>query len=332
MNIGKMIKSLAPVIAIATIFIIGYFYYQHQKNFPNTDDAYVQANIVYIAAQVTGDVAVVYVKDQQHVKQGDPLFDINPTPFKIALEQAKAQLQDTKQQIQAAQSDLLSAQSLVAQRQAELMLSQKSYHRTMTLVKAHLYPLANGDQATSDLKVAQAALVSARTQLLEAQQKLGDPGQSNVRIQEAMAAVSQAELNLRYTHVTAPSDGDIINFTLQNGSQVTAYQDLFALVESNEWWLSANFKETQLDRIRPGMPVNVVLDMYPHKIFTGVVESISAGSGESFSLLPPENATGNWVKVTQRFPVRIALKNDDSNYPLRVGASCTATINTTHFP
>ena len=131
------------------------------------------------------------------------------------------------------------------------------------------------------------------------------------------------------THVTAPSDGILSNVTLRPGATVQAGPPLFAIIEANRWWVDANFKETDLARIKVGQPATVYLDMYPGATFDGVVESISAGSGATFSVLPPENATGNWVKVTQRFPVRITITNPPADKPLRVGASASVTIDTT---
>ena len=135
-------------------------------------------------------------------------------------------------------------------------------------------------------------------------------------------------LNLQYTKVTAPSSGQIASLTLRPGQTVTAYQPLFSLVSDKKWWAMANMKETDLSRIRVNQSAIVHVDMYPQHVFTGVVTSVSPGSGASFTLLPPENATGNWVKVTQRFPVRVDIIHPDATFPLRIGASCTVSIDT----
>lgn len=144
--------------------------------------------------------------------------------------------------------------------------------------------------------------------------------------------MAQAQLNLKYTHITAPTSGFIANLTLRQGDTVTAYQQLFALIDNQSWWVQANFKETQLTRIRPGQSATIKVDMYPRRTFSGRVMSISSAAGASFSLLPPENASGNWVKVTQRFPVKVLITAHDPRYPLRLGASSTVTINTTSHP
>lgn len=308
----------------------GYRYYLHQKYFPSTNDAYLQANVVHIAPRVNGIVKTIFIENHQRVKKGQLLFFIDPEPYQIALNQAIAELHNTIQQVHAAQADVDTARSLLLEREAERNNIFKSHHRIMTLVKQQLYPLAKGDEITSKLTVADAAVRAAKSQLKEAIEKLGHPGENNARIQEAKAAVAKAKLNLRYTHVSSPGNGYIVQFNLRKGQVVTAYQQLFSLIEDKDWWVSANFKETDLERIRPGQPVEITVDMYPNHHFQGTVDSISAGSGALFSLLPPENATGNWVKVTQRFPVRIKIHSQDQNYPLRMGASCTVTVNTTN--
>lgn len=144
----------------------------------------------------------------------------------------------------------------------------------------------------------------------------------------AKTALAKAELDLSYTRVVAPKNGKIANLTLRQGSMVEAGAPLFALVETDEWWVKANFKETELARIHRGQPASIELDMYPGHSFHGEVQSINPASGTAFSLLPPENATGNWVKVTQRFPVKVMIKNPDAAHPLRVGASSQVVIDT----
>ena len=145
-------------------------------------------------------------------------------------------------------------------------------------------------------------------------------------VQMANALVAQAKLDLQHTKIVAPANGWIANLSLRAGNVVEANQPLFALVSDEEFWIDANFKETQMDRIRPGQRVDIVIDMYPSKKFSGVVESISPSSGNAFSLLPAQNASGNWVKVTQRVPVRVKVLALDSNYPLRVGATASVKI------
>lgn len=180
---------------------------------------------------------------------------------------------------------------------AQLELDQKNADRIITLAKEDKASKAEGDQAKAKLEVSKATL-------------------------------AEAELNLNYTQITATADGILTNLNVREGDVVAAGTPLFALVEASHWWVDANYKETQLHRIRSGQPAEIKLDMYPGLTFHGIVESISAGSGAAFSLLPPENATGNWVKVTQRFTVKVKLLEQDLRHPFRIGASSLVTINT----
>ena len=229
-------------------------------------------------------------------------------------------------------SAVKAAEATLTQRQAELKNTQKSTQRTLTLVKRKLASQADADQASQNLSVAEAAVVAAQNELQEAKEKLGINGENNASLRAAKATLAQAQLDLGYTMVRAPHDGVVENVTIRPGSTVTAYQSTFSLIENRDYWASANFKETQLTRIRTGQPATIHIDMYPDQIFNGIVSSISTSSGASFALLPPENATGNWVKVTQRFPVRIKIISRYPNAPLRIGSSCTVTIDTTQSP
>jgi membrane fusion protein (multidrug efflux system) len=188
-------------------------------------------------------------------------------------------------------------QLAVNKAQAQLDLDQKNAERYITLANEGRASKLEGDEARAKLEVSKATL-------------------------------AEAKLNLQYTQVTASRDGIITNLSLREGNVVAAGIPLFALIEAGNWWVDANYKETQLKRIYPGQSAKVELDMYPGLIFRGVVESVSGGSGAAFSLLPPENATGNWVKVTQRFAVKVKLLEQDPQHPFRIGASSTVTINT----
>lgn len=325
----RILNYSTLILIIAALFIGGYFYWLHQKLYPSTDDAYIQAHVVTIAPQINGSVQQVFVKNQEHVSAHQLLFTIDATPFDIALANAKADLQNTQQEILSLQNTVKATQATLSQNQAQLIDTQKTYDRTMALVKKGYMSKSSADDMTSQLTVAKQAVIAAQDQLAESKSKLGKAGNGDAQLKAAKTAVSQAELNLQYTKIYAPASGKLAQFTLQSGQTVTAYQSLFSLVENDTWWAEANMKETDLQRVHPGQSAMIYLDMYPSHPFIGKVESIAAGSGESFSLLPPENATGNWVKVTQRFPVRIKITHTHSKFPLRIGASCTVVINTT---
>jgi len=188
--------------------------------------------------------------------------------------------------------------------EANLQNAQITAKRTLALVKTNALAKQAGDDAVAKLQSAQAA------------------------IEYDKANIERATLDLQYTRITAPVNGWITNMSLRVGDIVEINQPLFALIDNAEFWVDANYKETQLEHVKPGQRATIEVDMYPHHPFKGVVESISGGSGTAFSLLPPQNATGNWVKVTQRVPVRVHINNIDPHYPLRIGTTATVTIDT----
>lgn len=261
------LKWLALSVLTIVLVIISLVSWRYIASHPSTDDAYVQANIINIAPQISGPVAATFVNDNQYVKKGTILFTIDPKPYELAVANAAAKLE----------------------------VVEKKAKRIVTLAKQ-----GSASQEQSD--ELQAELTMAKT------------------------ASQQAQLNLAYTQVVAPADGYITNYKLRTGTMLQAGNPVFALVENNTWWVDANYKETQLERIRPGQTATIELDMYQKPVFKGIVESISSGSGSTFSLLPPENATGNWVKVTQRFQVKIKITDVPANYRLRVGSSASVTI------
>ena len=195
------------------------------------------------------------------------------------------------------------ARAQLAMAEANLFNAQQTAERVTKLVAKTVLSKQDGDNATANLQNTAAAVAVAKSNLAE------------------------AELDLQYSSVTAPTSGWVTNMNLRNGSIVTANQPLFALVSNHEYWVDANFKETELQRIKPGQKAEITVDMYPDRSFKGVVESISSGSGTVFSLLPPQNAIGNWVKVTQRIPVKIRILDMDQDYPLRIGTTASVTIN-----
>ncbi len=320
------------VLIIATL-VAGLWYWRHSINYPSTDDAYIQANVVQVAAEVAGKIANVYVANNQYVKKGTLLFQIDPLPYEFALARAQANLNVAVQAAGAAQDAVNVAKSMVVEQTARLNNTQLAYDRNMPLVKNGTLPKAQGDEITAKLKVAQAGLKAAQEKLKQAQHQLGDTGDQNAQVKQAKAQLDIAELDLKHTKIYAPAAGYVTNLNLRQGAVIANGQVLFVFIESGQWWVDANFKETQLKRLKVGQAATVTVDIYPDQKFKGVVQSISYGSGAAFSLLPPENATGNWVKVTQRFPVRISLLNPDvKQYPLRLGSSSVVVVDTVHNP
>lgn len=318
-----LVAMLALVVVIG-----GYWYYQHSIQYPSTDDAYIKADVVRVAPQVTGHVIAVPVSDQQYVKQGELLFQLDPKPFAYRVAQAKANLAQVKKTVAAQQAAVKAAAANVRDRQAKLQNARLHYRRTKDLAARHVAAQSELDDARASLDSARADLALAQAKLHQAKVQLGTTGKENSLIQQARSALDQDKLDLAYTHIHAPCSGQLSGVRLQPGDTVHAGEQQFALVCQKYFWVYANFKETDLTRIRPGQVASIYVDMYPNHTFRGVVENVNPASGSAFSLLPPENATGNWVKVTQRVPVRILFVNDSRNYPLRVQTSTEVTINT----
>lgn len=314
---------------IALVLLIAVLVYSYRaKYYPSTDNAYVGAYVVQIAPQVTGPALKIYVQNFSTVKKNQLLLEIDPVSFVAEYQDAEAKLDLARQNVQALQSTIEAAEALVTLRDSELKLALQNSSRIIQLVKRKQLSLAEGDKSTRDVSVARAALAEATNQWMKAKAQLGQKGTQNAQIREAEAKLTQARLNLGYTKIAAPVNGYIVGLTARTGAVLQRGVTYFSLVDESQWWVDANFKETDLKRVKEGQPVEIEVDIYPGHHFQGVVQSISRGSGAAFSLFPAENATGNWVKVTQRFPVRIYITDPDPRYPLRIGASSTVTVDT----
>lgn len=320
----KSLKIVGAVVMLGSIAIGLLLFWRHQERYPSTDDAYVGANIIYVAPQVTGQVAEVLVDENQPIKDGDLLFTIDDTQFKASVDQAKANLDSAVQQAQSYSTQIAAAQASVESAQSAYDTAQSNLERAKALFSTGDLAQASLDQTTSSFAQASAQLTTSQSSLLALQSGLAAK-QDDILSSQAQLEIAQANLN--WTKVFASANGWIANLTLRPGSSVSANAPQFSIVESTDWWVDANFKETSLPRIRPGQPVTVKIDMLPGVTLTGKVASIGRGSGDTFSLLPSENASGNWVKVTRRFPVRVEL--DPTDAPLRVGGSSKVTVDTT---
>jgi membrane fusion protein (multidrug efflux system) len=221
---------------------------------------------------------------------------------------------------------VVSAEAVLAQRRAEALHARNNWIRNQELLKSGFLSPQGAEQARTQYATAEAAVKAAEAGVAQARSALGRVGDQNAAVQAAAAAVKTAELDLQRTHVTSPTEGAIANFTLQPGNTVQPAVPLFVVIADREYWVDANYKETQLKDIHPGQQATIRADMYPDHPFRGVVQSVSAGSGAAFSLLPPQNATGNWVKVTQRVPVRIKVLDPDPQHPLRIGTTTSVKV------
>jgi len=319
---------LVALLVVTVVGVLGYWRYA--EIYPSTDNAYTGADIVRIAPQVSGPVADIYVTEDEKVSKGDPLFDIDPTPYEAALRAARAQFDAAVNATGTAGEDLKSAADEMEAKRDALGEALTKYRETVSARDEGEAPSPQTMDALAVVHEAQGAYDEAQRAFSDAQDQDLVVTTPTVKLRAAAAQLDKATQDRVKTHVVAPDTGWVSNVRLRPGTVVQAGTPVFALIENGEWWVSANFKETDLGRIKPGQPASIGLDMYPGLELEGTVESISPGSGASFSVLPPENATGNWVKVTQRFPVRIKITSaPDPDKPLRVGASADVTVDTT---
>lgn len=316
----KHTKKIFGGIVIAVLLTIGIVYYfLYIAPYEDTDDAFIDGYVTLISPRVSGPVIQLLITDNQWVKKGDLLVEIDPNDYEAALAQAKAdvaaaqsQLASAKAQVSVSESKVIQAQAAVVSAQAENERAAADLKRYET-VESSAVSKTSFDQAQAGARSAAADLDAANSQVksAEADVELSKAGveTANAAIQQAQAKLREAELNLSYTKITAPFDGRITARSVQLGNYISPGQALFALVP-RDVWVTANFKETQLAHMEPGDPVDVHIDAYPQHNFKAKVDSLQAGTGARFSLLPPENAVGNYVKVVQRVPVKIVFDEE----------------------
>jgi membrane fusion protein, multidrug efflux system len=315
------------------VLVAGAYWYLTGGRYVSTDDAYVQAARVAISTDVSGRVVEIDIHDNDRVKAGQVLFRLDPRPFQIAVEEAKAQLATARYQIHALKATYHQKRADARATEATVDYQQREFDRQQRL-------LASGTASQQQFEQARQAFETGRQQLASKQQDVavtlanigGDPDiplDQHPMVQHAQAALDRAELNLSYAVITAPENGIVTKVEqLQVGDYVTASTPLFSLMSTDRVWVEANFKETELTHMRPGQTATVEVDTYPGVVFPAKVESLSPGTGLTFSLLPAENATGNWVKVVQRLPVRVGIDRLEADAPLHAGLSATVEVDT----
>jgi membrane fusion protein (multidrug efflux system) len=300
-----------------------------------TDNAYVEAQSVGVSTDVSGIVAAVEVHENQRVKKGQVLFRLQDGTFRIALEGAQAQLGTVRNQVLTMQATYKQSLSQIEQAKADLPYYETVFKRQQDLVSSVVASKALYDQAQHDLiAIRQKVLVAqsqAQAMLAQLGNDAGQPVEQNPFYRQAQSAVDSAQRDLDHSIVRAPFDGIVTNVdALQVGSYLKASQPGFSLISDTDMWVEASPKETELTYVRPGQHATVTVDMYPGIAWDGTVESISPASGSSFSLLPAQNTTGNWVKVVQRIPMRVRLDLSGNKPPLRVGMSVVVGVDTGH--
>jgi membrane fusion protein (multidrug efflux system) len=317
-------RTFLMLIVPALLVLGGGYYWLSSGGSVSTDDAQVKQDIVSVSPQVNGQVVQVFVRNGAKVKRGDLLFRIDPQPYRVALEQAQAQLANAQLQTQVLQTTAAGTTGDITGSVANLAIKRNALGRQQALLKKGFTTKADYEDALNEVKTAETQLADARARAANATAAVA-PGEQP-QIAQARAAVDKARLDFERTDVRAPMDGVIENADkLQVGQMTVTGIGMLSLVHSSNAWVEANFKEKDVGRMVPGERATVEVDAYSGQKFEGYVQSIGAGTGSEFSLLPAQNANGNWVKVTQRVPVRIAFKGTPSK-PMIAGLSVTAKV------
>lgn len=320
--------ALLPIALIAG----GYFYVTGGQ-IMETDNAYLQADMVGVSTDVAGTVAAVNVHENEEVKAGQVLFQLKPDSFRIALEGAEAKLAAARNELLNLKASYAQTLAQIAQVEADIPYYQTAFDRQQTLITNAAASHATYDQAKHDLDAAKQKVTVAKAQAETTLAQLGgdanQPIEQNPLYLEAKSAVDDAQREFDDTTVRAPFDGVVTNVNaLQPGSYLDAAQQAFSLVSTKNMWIAANPKETELTYVKPGQPVTITVDTYPGVEWKGKVASVSPASGASFALLPAQNTSGNWVKVVQRIPMRVTIDDTAGKPPLRVGMSTLVAVDT----
>ena len=327
-------KGLSIFILLLLLISIGSaaYWYFFIKGFEETEDVYVSGNQVMVSAQVAGNISKINVDNMDPVQAGDVLLELDDTNAKLSFEQAKSNLANAVRQVSQLNYTVKQLKSAVRANEITLAQAQGNLNRRVQLVKDGAIDKESFQHAKEAVELAKANLTTSQNQLGANQALLLDgPLSEQPQIQSAVSNLKQAWLNLERTKIRSPIKGYVARRNAQVGQAVSVGGALMAVVTTDQMWLDANFKETQLTHMRIGQPVEIHFDLYgKDKTFNGKVVGIEMGTGSAFSLLPTQNATGNWIKVVQRVPVRIQLDPQQlAENPLRIGLSATVKVNVT---
>jgi len=324
----SMFLIVIPLLAIC----VGLYLYAAGGRYVSTDNAYVKANVIIISPEVSGRVTSVLVADNQSVEADDILLQLDSSPLEIILSRARAQMAVIRTELESLRADY--GETVVQAQQAEDKVTylDKRYKRQQKLLKQGLSSEEKHDEAKHDLQVArrEVQIIQQRVQRVLAQlggsEKL--PVDQHPRYLTAQTTYDQAVVDLKATTIRAPASGIVSNMKLQVGEYALAGKPIFSLIENQPIWIEANLKETQLTHILPGQQATIVADAYPDKTWESVVSSIAPATGAEFSILPPQNASGNWVKVVQRIPIKLVITDQANGPQLRTGMTVSVRIDT----
>ncbi|HEX8621722.1 MAG TPA: HlyD family secretion protein [Allosphingosinicella sp.] len=315
------------------ILLVGAYLWLTSGRYVSTDNAYVQQDKVSVSAEVAGPIREVLVRENQRVKRGDLLFRIDPRPYRIAVQQAEAQIAAAQVAVGRLEAEAAGTGADIQGASANVGFAQRAFERQAELLRRGFTTRARYDEAQHGVQEARERLANARAEAEIKRAALAQgPASAQPAVAAAYAAREKALLDLKRTEVRSPIDGYVSQTDrLQIGAAVVPGLPVVTIVRSDDAWIEANYKETDLDRMAPGQPVEIRLDAYPSTRIRGHVASIGRGTGSEFSVLPAQNASGNWVKVTQRVPVRIAI-DDNPGRPMIAGLSAHVKVDTKEAP
>ena len=329
---GQTLVRLALLVVVPLIAIVAAgFWWLSGGRYVGTDNAYVKAHIVQISPEVSGQVRRVVAHDHATVAAGETLLTIEARPFRLALDSAEAELDAARTLVETLRATWRETLTELADAEARADFFQRQWQRQEELATKGVASAVKRDESQNDARAAADRVTTVREKLRRVLTALNGnpemPADEHAMVRDKTAARERAALDFARTNVRAPVDGVVVNLRLQQGEQVKAATPLFALVAASRPWVEANFKETELTHVRVGQKATVVLDTYPDSTWEAVVESVSPATGAEFAILPPQNASGNWVKVVQRLPVRVRLLPHQGEPPLRAGMTATVTID-----
>jgi membrane fusion protein, multidrug efflux system len=329
---NKLLRLLLLVVVPAVAILAALHWYAKGARYAETDNAYIKAQVIPISAEVSGRVAEVMVRDQQRVAAGAALFRLDPVPFQLALARAEAQLSVVRTEIETLRAEYRSARVDAEEQAARIPFLERQYDRQGRMKEKGMSREDQYDEAQNNVDTAKKRLNALRERAARALAALDGkpdaPPERHPRYLQALAMRDTARLDLERTNVSSPAPGVVSNLKLRPGEFVEHGAAKFSLVDDGPPWIEANYKETQLTDMREGQSVQFSADAYPGVTWKARVTTIGAATGAEFAVLPPQNATGNWVKVVQRIPVRIAIEETDKRPPLRAGMTVSVSVDT----
>ena len=318
-----------PFLAVA----LALFFWLSSGRYVTTDNAYVKGDRVYLATEIAGPIVEVAVKENQHVSRGQLIYKLDDTPYRLALAKIESDIEIQRAEIRGLRAQWRTKREDIKAAQSQLVYAQADYERQKDLAERKYAPAQKLEESRMSSEVARQRIASLEEDLTRIEAALaGDPKikvDDHPRVKQMLAARDEALLNLRRTSIEAPMNG-LVSKVLVPGSYAVMGVPSVAVVADSDLWIEANFKETELTNVRVGQPVTILVDTYPDLKCSGKVTSLSSSTGAEFAVLPPQNATGNWVKVVQRIPLRTSVVCQEGGPALRVGMSTTLEIDTGH--